>query len=109
MSKTTVEPMYGQTYLPRKFKVGVAYPEDNCIDIYTQDLGLIARVDGEQLIGFTVVIGGGMGSTHGKVGRIPCWPNPSPISASSRLYRLPKPLLLSSETMEIAPIVSMRV
>ncbi|BCL81188.1 sulfite reductase subunit beta [Ktedonobacteria bacterium brp13] len=62
----TVEPMYGQTYLPRKFKVGVAYPEDNCIDVYTQDIGLIARVDGEQLIGFTLVIGGGMGSTHGK-------------------------------------------
>jgi len=61
-----VEPIYGPTYLPRKFKIGVAYPGDNCVDVYTQDIGLIARIDGETLIGFTVVIGGGMGSTHGK-------------------------------------------
>lgn len=61
-----VEPIYGKTYLPRKFKLGVAYPEDNCIDVYTQDVGLVARVSNEQLTGFTLVIGGGMGTTHGK-------------------------------------------
>ena len=61
-----VEPIYGPTYLPRKFKIGVAYPGDNCVDVYTQDLGLVARVDGNEVIGFTVVIGGGMGTTHGK-------------------------------------------
>ncbi|GHO44895.1 NADPH-dependent assimilatory sulfite reductase hemoprotein subunit [Ktedonospora formicarum] len=61
-----VEPIYGATYLPRKFKIGVAFPGDNCIDIYTQDVGLIARLEGEQLAGFTLVIGGGMGMTHGK-------------------------------------------
>ena len=61
-----VEPMYGPTYLPRKFKIGVAFPGDNCIDIYTQDVGLIANLDGETLTGFTLVIGGGMGMTHGK-------------------------------------------
>lgn len=60
------EPIYGSTYLPRKFKIGVAFPGDNCIDIYTQDVGLIARLDSEQLVGFTLVIGGGMGMTHGK-------------------------------------------
>ncbi len=61
-----VEPIYGPTYLPRKFKIGVTFPGDNCVDIYTQDIGLVARLDGETLQGFTLVIGGGMGMTHGK-------------------------------------------
>jgi sulfite reductase (ferredoxin) len=61
-----VEPIYGPTYLPRKFKIGIAFPGDNCVDVYTQDIGLIARMDGETLVGFTIAIGGGMGSTHGK-------------------------------------------
>jgi sulfite reductase (ferredoxin) len=69
--KDDVEDMYGETYLPRKFKVGVAYPGDNCIDAYTQDICFIARVDGEQLLGFTAVIGGGMGATHGKADTYP--------------------------------------
>jgi sulfite reductase (ferredoxin) len=60
------EPIYGDSYLPRKFKIGVAFPGDNCVDIYTQDVGLIACVEDEELVGFTVVIGGGMGMTHGK-------------------------------------------
>ncbi|MDQ2906119.1 MAG: NADPH-dependent assimilatory sulfite reductase hemoprotein subunit [Chloroflexota bacterium] len=61
-----VEPLYGPTYLPRKFKIGIAFPGDNCVDIYTQDVGLIACLEGDELAGFTVLIGGGMGSTHGK-------------------------------------------
>jgi sulfite reductase (ferredoxin) len=60
------EPLYGATYLPRKFKIGVAYPGDNCVDCYTQDVGLVAAVDEGVLVGFTVLIGGGMGMTHGK-------------------------------------------
>ena len=60
------EPIYGPTYLPRKFKIGVAFPGDNCIDLYTQDIGLVASLEGERLDGFTVLIGGGMGMTHGK-------------------------------------------
>jgi len=60
------EPIYGPTYLPRKFKIGVAFPGDNCIDVYTQDIGLVASVAGEHLDGFTVLVGGGMGMTHGK-------------------------------------------
>jgi sulfite reductase (ferredoxin) len=66
-----VEPIYGPTYLPRKFKIGIAYPGDNCIDIYTQDIGLVAQVDGNEITGFTVVIGGGMGTTHGKTETYP--------------------------------------
>ncbi len=61
-----VEPIYGKTYLPRKFKIGIAYPGDNCIDVYTQDIGLVATLKDEELEGFTVLIGGGMGMTHGK-------------------------------------------
>ena len=61
-----VEPLYGPTYLPRKFKIGIAFPGDNCVDIYTQDVGLVACVEDETLLGFTVLIGGGMGMTHGK-------------------------------------------
>lgn len=73
----TVEPMYGPSYLPRKFKVGVAFPDDNCIDVYTQDVGLVAHLEGEhgaedeRLAGFTVLIGGGMGATHGKAETYP--------------------------------------
>src|SRR5205085_6874647 len=66
-----VEPIYGPTYLPRKFKIGIAYPGDNCVDIYTQDIGLVAYLEGESLAGFTILIGGGMGMTHGKTETFP--------------------------------------
>ncbi len=66
-----VEPMYGPTYLPRKFKIGVAFPGDNCIDVYTQDIGLVPVLEGENLAGFTVLVGGGMGMTHGKTETYP--------------------------------------
>ncbi|AIM15089.1 sulfite reductase [Bacillus sp. X1(2014)] len=59
------EPLYGPTYLPRKFKIGIAVPPSNDIDVFSQDLGFIAIVENDQLIGFNVAIGGGMGSTHG--------------------------------------------
>src|SRR5258708_4858817 len=65
------EPIYGPTYLPRKFKIGVAFPGDNCVDVYTQDIGLVASLEGERLDGFTVLIGGGMGMTHGKTTTYP--------------------------------------
>ncbi|HEX7028932.1 MAG TPA: NADPH-dependent assimilatory sulfite reductase hemoprotein subunit [Gammaproteobacteria bacterium] len=55
------EPVYGPTYLPRKFKIGFAVPPVNDIDIFTQDLGFIAIRDGEELLGFNVSVGGGMG------------------------------------------------
>ncbi len=58
-----VEPLYGPTYLPRKFKIGIALPEDNCIDIYTQDIGFLAVVREGEIIGYNVLVGGGMGTT----------------------------------------------
>lgn len=57
------EPIYGPTYLPRKFKIGFAVPPENDIDVYSQDLGFIAITEGETLLGFNVCVGGGMGRT----------------------------------------------
>ncbi len=62
-SDEDVEPIYGKVYLPRKFKLGVGLPDDNCIDIYTQDLGFLAVVRDEKVIGYNVLVGGGMGTT----------------------------------------------
>ncbi|GAA4466683.1 NADPH-dependent assimilatory sulfite reductase hemoprotein subunit [Novipirellula rosea] len=62
-SGEVVEPLYGPTYLPRKFKVGIALPDDNCIDIYAQDLGFLAVVRDDKIIGYNVLVGGGMGTT----------------------------------------------
>jgi sulfite reductase (ferredoxin) len=59
------EPLYGKVYLPRKFKTGLALPEDNSIDVYAQDLGLLALVEGARVQGYNVLVGGGMGMTHG--------------------------------------------
>jgi sulfite reductase (ferredoxin) len=57
------EPIYGTHYLPRKFKIAVALPEDNCVDIYTQDLGFLAAVENNRIVGYNVLVGGGMGVT----------------------------------------------
>jgi len=84
-----IEPIYGPTYLPRKFKMGVAFPGDNCIDVYTQDIGLVACLEGEQLDGFTILVGGGMGMTHGKAETFP---------------RLATPLCYAT-VVEVLPIV----
>lgn len=61
------EPLYGKSYLPRKFKIAIAIPGDNSVDLYTQDIGLVAFFDDNQTItGFNVVVGGGMGMNHRK-------------------------------------------
>ena len=61
------EPIYGETYLPRKFKIGVTVPGDNSIDIYTQDIGLVCIPDANgRTIGYNIIVGGGMGRTHRK-------------------------------------------
>ncbi len=58
------EPIYGPTYLPRKFKIGVVIPPSNDVDVFSQDLGFIAIEKNGQLAGFNVAVGGGMGMTH---------------------------------------------
>ena len=59
------EPILGATYLPRKFKIGFALPPYNDVDVFAQDLGLIAILDGDGLQGYNVTVGGGMGASHG--------------------------------------------
>ncbi len=65
------EPMYSPVYLPRKFKIGIAVPPSNDVDVFSQDIGFIAVVENESLVGFNVAIGGGMGMTHGDVETYP--------------------------------------
>ncbi len=57
------EPIYGTHYLPRKFKIGFALPDDNCVDVYTQDIGFLAVVENDTIVGYNVLAGGGMGRT----------------------------------------------
>ncbi len=56
-----VEPIYGPTYLPRKFKTAIGLADDNCVDLYANDLGLMAIVEQGNIVGYNVVVGGGMG------------------------------------------------
>src|SRR5947199_9112983 len=60
------DPIYGTGYLPRKFKVAFAFPDDNCCDVHSNDLGFLVVAQGARLAGFNVLVGGGMGKTHGK-------------------------------------------
>jgi sulfite reductase (ferredoxin) len=89
------EPLYGKVYLPRKFKTGLALPEDNCIDVYAQDLGLLAIVRNGEVAGYNVLVGGGMGMTHGNadtfpyLGRPICYvPAPSVLGAAEAVIKL---------------------
>ncbi|MFT5978779.1 MAG: sulfite reductase (ferredoxin) [Ilumatobacter sp.] len=66
-----VEPIYGAAYLPRKFKIGIAWPGDNCVDIYTHDVGIVPTLDGPDglsgnVTGFVILAGGGMGMSHAR-------------------------------------------
>lgn len=65
------EPLYGPTYLPRKFKIALAHPGDNTPDLLTNDLGFLALVEEGQLAGWIVTLGGGMGMTHNKPATYP--------------------------------------
>ncbi len=63
---TEDEPIYGRTYLPRKFKIAVALPPHNDVDVFAHDLGFIAIEQQGEIVGYNVTIGGGMGMTHGE-------------------------------------------
>ncbi|GAB0115696.1 sulfite reductase [NADPH] hemoprotein beta-component [Acidisoma sp. C75] len=65
------EPIYGKTYLPRKFKATVAVPPQNDVDVYAHDLSFVARLEGDRIIGWDVLVGGGMGMTHGETDTFP--------------------------------------
>jgi sulfite reductase (NADPH) hemoprotein beta-component len=65
------EPLYGATYLPRKFKVGFVVPPSNDVDVFSQDLGFIAIADNARLAGYNVTAGGGLGMSHGNAETFP--------------------------------------
>src|SRR5690606_12042993 len=58
-----IEPMYGPTYLPRKFKTAVGLPEDNCVDMYANDMAFMAVCEGDEIVGYNVLVGGSFGVT----------------------------------------------
>jgi sulfite reductase (NADPH) hemoprotein beta-component len=60
------EPIYGRTYMPRKFKIGIALPPHNDVDVFAQDLGFVAIEQRGEIVGYDVIVGGGMGMTHGE-------------------------------------------
>lgn len=67
------EPIYGKTYLPRKFKIALAFPGDNCTDILSNDIGLVGLFEegSQQLHGFNLFAGGGLGATHNNADTFP--------------------------------------
>ena len=79
-----VEPVYGATYLPRKFKIGFTYPGDNATDVYANDVGFVPEIEEGKITGFTVLAGGGMGQSagvkqsHPRLADPVCFIGPSP-------------------------------
>lgn len=59
------DPLYEDRYLPRKFKIAIAIPPSNDVDVFTNDIGLIAIIENNKLIGFNIAVGGGLATTHG--------------------------------------------
>lgn len=70
-NKDFVDPLYGKTYLPRKFKTAFVMPPVNDMDVFTNDLGFIAIVENGQLVGYNLAVGGGMGRSHGQTTTYP--------------------------------------
>ncbi len=71
IGQNDVEPIYGKTYLPRKFKIAVALPPRNDVDVFSNCLGFVGIAEGKQIIGYNVLVGGGLGMTHGKTTTFP--------------------------------------
>ena len=63
--KDEEDPLYQDRYMPRKFKIAIAIPPNNDIDVFTNDIGLIAIIENNKLLGFNIAIGGGLSTTHG--------------------------------------------
>jgi sulfite reductase (NADPH) hemoprotein beta-component len=65
------EPIYGRSYMPRKFKIAIALPPHNDVDVFAHDLGFIAIEEAGRIVGYNVLVGGGMGMTHGEPDTFP--------------------------------------
>ena len=71
VGEETIEPIYGKTYLPRKFKIAVALPPRNDVDVFSNDLGFVGIAESGKISGYNVLVGGGLGMTHGKTTTFP--------------------------------------
>ena len=89
-----VEPIYGKAYLPRKFKIAFAFPEDNCVDVYTNDIGIVPELKGGKLLGFNILVGGGLGMSHGAKDTFPRLADPLAFISPEELLDLTKAIVL---------------
>ena len=84
--KEKKEPIYGKLYLPRKFKIGITIPEDNSVDVLTNDIAIFLIFKNNELLGYNIAIGGGLGMTHNK-------PETFPYLAKPLLFCNPSDLI----------------
>ena len=84
--KEKKEPIYGKLYLPRKFKIGITIPEDNSVDVLTNDIAIFLIFENNKLLGYNIAIGGGLGMTHNK-------PETFPYLAKPLLFCNPSDLI----------------
>jgi sulfite reductase (ferredoxin) len=90
--KPVEEPIYGARYLPRKFKTGFALADDNCVDIYANDLGFLAIVEHDEIVGYNVLVGGSMGMT-------PAQKNTFPAVAKRMAFVTPEQVIAVAEAI----------
>ena len=90
---TTVDPLYGKTYLPHKFKIGLALPEDNCVDVYAQDFGLLANREAGRIVGYDVLVGGGMSMIPSVAGSLPALAQPLAYVSAEEVIPLARAVL----------------
>lgn len=108
-----VEPIYGQRYLPRKFKIAVTVPGDNSLDLLTNDIGLVAITDDASgdLLGFNVFVGGGMGRTHLKETTFPRTADPLGFVEKDEVNNLCKAIIAAQRdhgNREVRPNARMK-
>ena len=89
-----VEPIYGKFYLPRKFKIAIAFPEDNCVDVYTNDIGIVPEIKNGTLTGFNILVGGGQGMSHGAKDTFPRLADPFCFVAPGEILDITKAIVL---------------
>jgi len=89
------EPIFGATYLPRKFKIGMSGHLDNGVDVYTQDLGIVPELEGSRIIGFNILVGGGFGTNHANKKTYPRLGSPLCFVQPQDLVEIAKAIVLT--------------
>lgn len=87
------DPLYLTRYLPRKFKIGFAFPDDNCTDVLSNDLGYVVIEEDGEIAGYNIVIGGGFGQTHGKTDTIARLASPLGFATPDELLEVTKAII----------------